>query len=748
MRNRILCGSTVALLSLSACHSGVDAESGGGTVSAPAFIAQGPAGGPFDQTSQVYTLRNDGSETMDFSISSAQNWLDVQPSTAQVPAGQSVDVTVSIVPAATTSLAAGAVVGRIDFSESESQGIVTRNVSLTIETQQITLPVSVNVLPPSRRTVWNPGIYGGVPPDTALFGSFPNGVGPATQHGATLTPSGGDDRAAIQAALDGAGAVANRASRRFVKLGPGTFNVGSIIRVPSNVVLRGTLNGATRLTLLNQTFSGTLLSLSGGSGSTWGAVVNAAGTQQKGASQITVSDASGIDVGDIITIDHLNDGTRWGPSDGNFTRDFPNTTGTFMAWVTSLFYQRQPYSTGNGTQSLFPDSDGWRHISQKCEVLAKNGNTLTIYDPNAEVSGSPLHTTFYNDPEVYVASGVNDMVRYAGLEDVRVDPNGIGQRVIVFQKAYCCWVKNIEIDGSANTWSGRHIQLFQQTYRCEIRDSYFHESSNYFQGANAYGIIVSGSDNLVENNIAINLNKPIVCENTCGGNVIAYNYADNAVIGSLTNSFHEAAISTHAAFCHWDLFEGNHTPNVTIDSTHGNNGWEVVFRNHCTGRNSNGHATAYERAISVDGWNWEVSSIGNVLWTPGSDLELNYLIWWPLMNDPSAAPNPVFAGPEHVYLLGSNAWNPVSQTAPGADFGDDGMAFENFHRHLDFDYMTQSQYINPDNPENTLPPSLYLESKPAFFGSEQWPWVDPAGATHADRVKVLPAKARYDAGNP
>ena len=212
--------------------------------------------------------------------------------------------------------------------------------------------------------------------------------------------------------------------------------------------------------------------------------------------------------------------------------------------------------------------------------------------------------------------------------------------------------------------------------------------------------------------------------------------------------FHEAAISTHAAFCHWDLFEGNQTPNITIDSTHGNNGWEVAFRNYCTGRNSNGHAIAYERAISVDGWNWEVSSIGNVLWTPGSSAEINYLVWWPLINAPNPAPNPVFGGPEHVYLLGSNAWNPMSQTAPGADFGDDGMAFENFHRHLDFDYMTQSQYNNPANPVSTLPQSLYLDSKPLFFGPNVWPWVDPAGSQHVDRVKVLPAKARYDAGNP
>jgi len=43
-----------------------------------------------------------------------------------------------------------------------------------------------------------------------------------------------------------------------------------------------------------------------------------------------------------------------------------------------------------------------------------------------------------------------------------------------------------------------------------------------------------------------------------------------------------------------------------------------------------------------------------------------------------------------------------------------------------------------------LPDSCYRASKPAFFGNNPWPWVDPAtGATH-----TLPAKARYAAGTP
>jgi hypothetical protein len=47
--------------------------------------------------------------------------------------------------------------------------------------------------------------------------------------------------------------------------------------------------------------------------------------------------------------------------------------------------------------------------------------------------------------------------------------------------------------------------------------------------------------------------------------------------------------------------------------------------------------------------------------------------------------------------------------------------------------------------DQSLPSSLYLASKPAFFGDSPWPWVDPVGST---KLYTLPARARYDAGSP
>jgi len=45
---------------------------------------------------------------------------------------------------------------------------------------------------------------------------------------------------------------------------------------------------------------------------------------------------------------------------------------------------------------------------------------------------------------------------------------------------------------------------------------------------------------------------------------------------------------------------------------------------------------------------------------------------------------------------------------------------------------------------SVIPASLYAPSKPAFFGANTWPWVDPQGAT---KTFTLPAKARYESGS-
>ncbi len=78
----------------------------------------------------------------------------------------------------------------------------------------------------------------------------------------------------------------------------------------------------------------------------------------------------------------------------------------------------------------------------------------------------------------------------------------------------------------------------------------------------------------------------------------------------------------HQTFSHSDLVEGNWTPTIGADTTHGNSGWMVYFRNDASGRNSLPHDTgegapalssANLRAAYSDALTQESSFVGNVL---------------------------------------------------------------------------------------------------------------------------------------
>jgi hypothetical protein len=63
-----------------------------------------------------------------------------------------------------------------------------------------------------------------------------------------------------------------------------------------------------------------------------------------------------------------------------------------------------------------------------------------------------------------------------------------------------------------------------------------------------------------------------------------------------------------------------------------------------------------------------------------------------------------------------------------------------------YDYVTSAVHWHySPGFSGRLPDSLYLSAKPAFFRDAHWPWVDPLKET---KLYTLPAKARFDAGNP
>jgi hypothetical protein len=619
-----------------------------------------------------------------------------------------------------------------------------------------TAAIDSSFLPKQFQTRWSPGIPGGVPRDN-------DPVRPATVWLPAGNPYGGYSvnpalagqgnaaafTSAMQAAINAAGAAATPSSRKIVLLKAGTYyvnpqglpnkggQVGLYVTV-DNVTIRGEGADRTRLAA-NGTIPdyGTVVLFGHRGGFNDGdfRVTAVTGNAWMSTNTIPVADASRFAVGDVITIDMLD-----GPA---IPTGSVQLNASFVWFYDGVYFKRQPSFSWAGPSTGAPGINvgdlssanaaavnavpRWRSVGQASEITAISGNTLYLKEPLTKdfmLSRSPQvwRMVARDNRSVFLGN------RWSGIENIAVAGGnnqwGFPGGTIAFSYMSYAWAKNVEADGSRGSDSahpgkdGYNIGL-GRCYRCVIRDSYVHESRDQNPGGQAYGIAIGTGSSacLVENNISINNNKPIVSIASGGGNVIAYNYVDNAVIWNSPGWQENAIDDGHGAFTHHDLIEGNWTPNIGSATTHGNSGWHVHFRNYATGRNSSGNVTGNLRAVGVDAWTHESAFVGNVL-RGGNVYETN---------PSSRNGTPIFALGNN-FMFGGN-W-------------DNGYAKAHIWRDGNWDSVNgRTVWVSG---AKTLPPSLYLASKPVFFGTRTWPWVDPNSGT----VGTLPAKARYDSGTP
>jgi len=610
------------------------------------------------------------------------------------------------------------VVGRVAFPSSWQGKTVRRRLALLAaaatagcevraaarEPPPRAAAVDASIVPADRRTIWSPGI----PSDDLLGGPLTADGLPertaicATADAAKYGDDATDATAHIQQLLDAC------RSGQVVYLPPGLYRTSGTLRVHSAVVVRGA--GPARTKILRHPDAGYPNRVIWMGEEVWGwergTVVDVIGGVRKGSRTIVVSHAAAFSAGDFIHIDQIDDPAYMVPVDpqGSRTHDHP-----------------------------------WRTLRTLAEIVSVHGNQLTLKDP--------AHHTFVasQKPQVVRLTG---FTKWAGVEDLYVTgSDGRGGSVGMSKCAYC-WIKNVESNGRfvpgdrINAGTTIHFAV-SMSYRAVIRDSYVHDSRSYGHSGDSYGIVLldATTNSLVENCISVWMNKPIQFQFSGGGNVIGYSYADNALdtnsLDAKGNAFWmENAIEQHCQFPHHELVEGCYASQIGPDATHGGSGWLTFFRNHATAKSRGGttigaHAPVafpdqYGNVVAlfVGERNYYATSIGNVLLIPGA-------LRWPKAYEESTDFPPT-GDRAFAYRLGWGA-------AP------DRRVAQTFHRHLDFDYATNRVYDNPANPVKKLPDSLYLTAKPAFFGSNPWPWVDPEAATPAERVKTLPAKARYDA---
>lgn len=553
-------------------------------------------------------------------------------------------------------------------------------------------PLGAGVIPPDRLTTWNPGIPGGIPTVREVFRTIDARLGDGQR----------DATAAINEAIQAAGAVAGPRRPLAVVLPAGRYRItGSINLSRSHVVLRGAGPGRTFVRLdTKEDVSAVRM------GRFWPEYrppVRVVGSVPRGSRSLTVADASGIQPGDVLQLDQLDDPAYVIRGDQQHGRRGPRP------------------EDANGPSS----PGGFRSVGQQVEVASRQGDTLALT--------GPTHIAFDAAfaPEVFKTATAREGepgTRLVGLEDLHLT-GGNNNNVWIMNVAYG-WIRNVESDGDPSRGpgvTGAHVALFH-AFRCEVRGSHLHHARSINPGGGAYGVAISNqsSENLIEDNVVRMLNKPVVVSGSGGGNVVAYNYVDDAFIASHPTWQETAIDANHGSFAHHDLFEGNDTPNIGSDSTHGNAGWQVFFRNRASGMNGTVARSLNVRAVGVDGFNREHTFVGNVLLQPG--LVLNRTR--PVVLSTSPASGAAAA----VYRIGSCALG-----GPYEKF-DDGTALRLLLRHGNFDYVSGAVEWAPGLARD-LPPSLYLRAKPAFFGEELWPFVDPV---REPKVGVLPARRRFE----
>jgi hypothetical protein len=535
------------------------------------------------------------------------------------------------------------------------------------------------------------GIPGGIPERTTIYRTLSD----IDNTGAT------DVTALIQATLNSCPAG------QVVKLPPGKFRINGSISMPNNVTLRG--SGPS--TVLSSHGGPAGLIQFGTSGVQWDptsvtANINSGATT--GSTSINVASATGINVGTYLVVTEEND-----PS-------FVSIDGTLNSAATWV----------DGWKSA-----GGRARGQIVEVTAVSGT---------QVSFKPALYSDYT--RVPWATRFEAACKWAGVEDLKTFANNTGcQRNFLFQRAAYCWVKNVECDYT----DGDHVSV-DWSYRCEIRGSYFHDAYIHTSGSfdNMIGLRYKATACLVIDNIIRRLHVAVMCEWGAAGNVIAYNFDEGNFDQAAANGNRWLPVSmnsNHGAHPQFNLFEGNISQKFQADAYWGSSSHTMVFRNYFSGtgvthppytgrgiEDTNTTVTLIQgnRAIDI----WELQShhkvIRNVIGAPS--LKSRNVVRE--VTNPSSR---AYDNPPYCFSYGYTSESSGGGTAQTGPVG-------TLEEHSNWDVATSG--IRNTGTTYTQA-SMFLTSKPAWFGNLTWPPIDPSRPTVS--ITNIPAGHRYVYGvNP
>ena len=359
-------------------------------------------------------------------------------------------------------------------------------------------------------------------------------------------------------------------------------------------------------------------------------------------------------------------------------------------------------STGtDGSCTWCGRSNGTRSLGQMARVTAvPTPTTFTIEIPLYWNYDATLF------PQVTKQNGVTSN---AGIEDLTVD-NSVERatNATAINIAYNCWFLRTEV-----IYSARIAITVSGAYRCTIRGSKWHDTTYPLQSNSGYGMWLSNwnSANLIEDNISYLQSNPIIINGETSGNVFSYNYFRGCDQNCNSPLRQNGNIVMHGAHPIMNLYEGNYLDKgyMDLDYYWGSASDSTFLRNRI-GLNTAIVSGPANFDVHIDNNNWYYNFIGNVLGTVG--YETRY----------SSTAIPYSGDPSTIWVISNvNSGNTLL-------------------RHGNWDSVTNGVVWNPNISDHSLPTSLYLSSKPSWWGTQPWPPIGPDVAGYATSI---PAKDRF-----
>jgi len=563
------------------------------------------------------------------------------------------------------------------------------------------------VIPTNRLIDWTQaGVDGGIPTVSTIYTNLGTNATLAQINTAiSLCPSG-----------------------MVVQLTNGVYNTGTLqILFPhTGVVLRGagfngtTLNMSTANTGTQDACIqvGTAMPLSGTGGHGCGlwafdGQVNWTNGYTQGTSNLWVDSTSNLAVGQVVALDQIADE---------------------VVVTTNSLEGEDSGRDVNGVEDYAFGACGNPHSGRVQEewvqVKAINGMNITVWPPIVGTNWSAS-----NSPQMF---WMTNIVQLCGIENLTVNGTnaspGAGLAYsanIGFSFTWNCWVKNVQSlwphwSHVSTVWGGR----------TEVRHNYFFGTQGNDEESYGFENNESGWSRCEDN-----IFNRIPAASQIGegaGNVFAFNYVTNFWYDGPSNF--DPALFSHEGYHWFNLYEGNWANSVIFDNTHGNGGYETVFRNVLTGLS--GDSTAGGNPVISIADNLYDNFVGNILGSTGSynfsgpTVPYQFYICGP-------SPAPSGYEPQTIFQLGfgGNETNNDGYLLP-----DDSNTYTTAFLAGNFDVVSNA-VVWWSAPAQTITNSLAYPGKPAWWPSSRpWPPFDSNQSSSAYPTN-LPAGQRYDSGN-